>query len=182
MLAMCAASLAPPNDPWLPLVAQPGAGAYLSVYLSSPFARLPIRDVMRLGDNKSDPNLETMTYGLFSTCEPKMRVSIAARGIEEIFFLANLHGGEGRALVGMYELGWQVEVEKGDIAFAAKSGKFIEPIPCRQFAVRRETPYRRRFGSTRWSATLRRRSSVRSCMLPRIGLRTTLPRSTASSG
>jgi hypothetical protein len=123
-----AVNLAPPAAPWSPLAVNPVAGAYLSVYLSSPFARLPVRDVLRLGDNKSDPNVETLTYGLFSTCEPAMRLSIANRNIGQIFFLTNVDG-KGRALVGMYELGWLVEVDKGDFALAAKSARFIDPIP-----------------------------------------------------
>lgn len=128
-----AATLAPPANPWSALAVDRGEGAYLSVYLSSPFARLPIRDVTRPGDNKSDPNLETMTYGLFSTCEPVMRRSIASRRIGQIFFLTNREG-KGRALVGMYDLGWLVEVEKGDFALAAKSARFIDPIPVSQVA------------------------------------------------
>lgn len=123
-----AATLAPPAEPWLRLAKNVHAGAYLSVYLSSPFARLPIRDVTKLGDNKSDPNLETLTYGLFSTCEPIMRSSIAKHGIGEIFFLTRMATG-GRALVGRYELGWVVEVDRGDVALAATSARFIEPIP-----------------------------------------------------
>ena len=126
-----AGSLAPPAEPWTPLESQPNSGAYLSVYLSSPFARVPIRDVTRLGDNKSDPNLETLTYGLFSTCEPTMRSSILQHGIAEIFFMTKLEEG-GRGLVGRYELGWFVEVSKGDVALAARSARFIEPIPADQ--------------------------------------------------
>ena len=95
----------PPVEPWSPLRKQAGAGAYLSVYLSSPLARLPVRDITRLGDNKSDPNLETLSYGMFSTCEPRMRTSIVNRSIGEIFFLTNFRG-EGRVLTGYYKLGW----------------------------------------------------------------------------
>jgi hypothetical protein len=119
---------APPEHPWTPIDNRPGAGAYLSVYLSSPLARLPVRDVTRLNDNKSDPNLETGTYGLFSTCEPIMRGSIKARGIGEIFFLTTIED-VGRCLVGHYELGWLVEFEKKDVALAATSMRFIDPIP-----------------------------------------------------
>jgi hypothetical protein len=128
-----AATLAPPAEPWARLSTTPAAGAYLSVYLSSPYARLPVRDVTRLGDNKSDPNLETLTYGLFSTCEPIMRASIASHGIGKIFFLTNIEGA-GRALVGLYELGWLVEVDDGDVALAATSARFIEPIPVARIA------------------------------------------------
>lgn len=118
----------PPADPWEPIEKKDGSGSYVSVYLSSDLARLPIRDVTRLGDNKSDPNLETMTYGLFSTCEPIMRGSIKARGISEILFLTTIED-LGRCLVGRYELGWFVEFGDNDVALAATSMRFVEPIP-----------------------------------------------------
>jgi hypothetical protein len=107
----------------------------LSVYLSSSAGRVPVRDVLKLGDNKSDPNLETLTYGLFSTCEPTMRRSIAARGIAEIFFVTTVDP-IGRALVGRYELGWLAEVEEKDFAYAARSARFIDPIPVAQMVGR----------------------------------------------
>jgi hypothetical protein len=130
-VADCGNSLSPPNPPWRPVVGTPDAGSYLSVYLSSSAGRVPVRDVLRLDDNKSDPNLETLTYGLFSTCEPPMRQSIAARGITEIFFVTSVDP-VGRALVGWYELGWLVEVDKNDFAFAARSARFVDPIPVAQ--------------------------------------------------
>jgi hypothetical protein len=102
-----------------------------------------VRDVTRVGDNKSDPNLETLTFGLFSTCEPRMRASIAKRGIGEIFFLTNIER-EGRALVGRYELGWLVEVENGDFALAARSAEFVDPIPVTLFRGRAGEAVRKR--------------------------------------
>lgn len=125
------APLAPPNPPWRPVSAATGAGSYVSVYLSSSLGRLPVRDVLKLGDNKSDPNIETLTYGLFSTCEPTMRQSIAARGIREMFFVTTVDG-LGRALVGMYDLHWFVKVGAKDFAFAAQTARFIDPIPVAQ--------------------------------------------------
>jgi hypothetical protein len=118
----------PPAAPWVPIERRAGSGSYVSVYLSSDIARLPVRDVTRLADNKSDPNLETGTYGLFSTCEPIMRDSIRSRGISEIFFLTTVED-LGRCLVGRYELGWMVEVGDSDIALAASSMRFISPHP-----------------------------------------------------
>jgi hypothetical protein len=94
-----------------------------------------VRDVLKLDDNKSDPNVETLTYGLFSTCEPTMRQSIAARGISEIFFVTSVEG-LGRALVGMYELGWIAEVGTKDFAYAARDARFINPIPVAQISGR----------------------------------------------
>ena len=117
------------------MVGRPGAGAYVSVYLSSNLGRVPVRDVLRLGDNKSDPNLETLTYGVFSTCEPPMRKSIAARGITEIFFVTAVEP-IGRAVVGRYELGWVAQVNQDDFAYAATLGRFIDPIPVSQMTGR----------------------------------------------
>lgn len=122
------AGFRPPASPWVPITKKEGSGAYVSVYLSSSLARLPVRDITRLNDNKSDPNLETGTYGLFSTCEATMRDSIVNRGISEVFFVTTVEG-LGRCLVGRYELGWMVEVDKKDIALAASSMQFISPYP-----------------------------------------------------
>lgn len=115
------------------MVGTPNAGAYVSVYLSSDVGRVPVRDVLLLGDNKSDPNLETQTYGVFSTCEPTMRKSIASRGITEIFFVTTVEP-VGRALVGRYELGSLAEVNKDDFAYAANVARFIDPIPVSQIS------------------------------------------------
>jgi hypothetical protein len=98
------------------------------VFLSSDIARLPVRDITRFNDNKSDPNLETGTYGLFSTCEPIMRDSIRARGISEIFFVTSFLD-LGRCLVGRYELGWIAEIGEKDIALAASGMQFVTPLP-----------------------------------------------------
>ena len=70
-------SVRPPAAPWSPLrVEQPSTG-YLSMYLADNISRLPVRHITRPRDNKSDPNIETGTYGLFSTCEHQMRSGIA---------------------------------------------------------------------------------------------------------
>ena len=122
------AACKPPAPPWKPVVRRPGTGSYVSVFLSSDIARLPVRDITRLNDNKSDPNLETGTYGLFSTCEPIMRDSIRARGISEIFFVTTFED-LGRCLVGRYELGWMVELGDKDVALAASNMRFVTPLP-----------------------------------------------------
>jgi hypothetical protein len=122
------------NDPgsgWVQLDPLAEAGAYVSVFYSSPLARWPVRDIPRLKDNKSDPNLETMTYGLFSTCEPVMRGSIVDRRIGEIFFITNRED-QGRVLVGSYQLGWHrpgpLSGASKDYVLAAKTARFIDPI------------------------------------------------------
>lgn len=120
----------PPGEPWRPL--QDDGRGYLSVYLSDPLARWPVRDVTRKADNKSDPNIETLTYGLFSTCEPKMRRRIVEDGASTLFFLTT-HRPPGRALTGYYHLGWYTEGARGaknnDYALAADIIRFVEPIP-----------------------------------------------------
>ena len=117
-------------DPWHPLTDQ-GRG-YLSVYFSEPLARWPVREITRPGDNKSDPNIETGTYGLFSTCEPGMRNRIVHDGAATIFFLTTRRRGQGRVLSGYYRVGWYTEGTQGainrDYALAASSMRFIQPI------------------------------------------------------
>lgn len=118
------------DDPWRPLTDE-GRG-YLSVYFSEPLARWPVREITRPGDNKSDPNIETGTYGLFSTCEPDMRNRIVHDGAATIFFLTTRKRGHGRVLSGYYHVGWYTEGTQGainrDYALAASSIRFIEPV------------------------------------------------------
>ncbi|GAA0944655.1 hypothetical protein GCM10009554_38970 [Kribbella koreensis] len=120
----------PPNTPWKPLEDKTGAG-YLSVYLSDPVARYPVRYVTKPRDNKSDPNLETGTYGLFSTCEFDLRGKAVRDGRTHIFFVTS-HGKEKRALTGYYDIGWFAEstagAGRGDYALAARELRFVDPI------------------------------------------------------
>jgi len=78
----------PPNLPWKRLEPATGGGV-LSFYYSDSHSKIPVRDITRFGDSKSDPNLETMTYGLFSTCEQEMRQSFVLKGMEHLFFCTN---------------------------------------------------------------------------------------------
>ena len=89
---------------------------------------------MRPYDNKADPNLETMTYGLFSTCERTMRVGIVRRGIDLIFFCTNRDGP--KVLTGYYRVGWYFKMpppqeDSGsrphDFALAAREVRFVTP-------------------------------------------------------
>ena len=125
------ATTQPPSHPWLPLPDK-GAG-YLSVYFSEPLARWPVREITRPGDNKSDPNIETGTYGLFSTCEPGMRNRIVQDGAATIFFLTTHKPRAGRVLAGYYHVGWYTEGSQGavnrDFALAADAVRFIQPVP-----------------------------------------------------
>ena len=117
---------------WTPLNGINSGAGYLSVYYSDPVARYPIRYVTKKADNKSDPNIETGTYGLFSTCERLMRRKIVREGRRHLFFVTS-HRGKDRALTGYYRLAWFAEstggASIGDFALAAKEMRFIEPIP-----------------------------------------------------
>jgi len=124
-------SFMPPDPPWVPLATNEDIG-YLSVYLSDPLARYPVRHITRIADNKSDPNIETMTYGLFSTCEDKMRKGVVRDGRAWLFFMTML-AGKGRSVTGMYEIGWHAPgpLAPGvdDVALVASSTRWIDPIP-----------------------------------------------------
>lgn len=118
----------PPNAPWGQLNRADPALGYLSVYLSDDLARWPVRDITRIADNKSDPNIETASFGLFSTCEERMRSSIVKRGVRYLFFLTS-HGGQARAVTGYYDLRWYTGGALSDFALAAEGVRFVAPIP-----------------------------------------------------
>lgn len=117
----------PPGPPWRPL---PSAGALegvLSFYYSEDEAAVPIRAVMLANNNKSDPNIETATYGLFSTCSPRTRSGIVHRGTGYMFFVTQRHGG--RMITGYYRLKWFTpgSLAGHDFAVAADHVHFIAP-------------------------------------------------------
>ena len=122
----------PPAAPWTELEVDAPATGYLSVYLSEDLSKLPIRAITRPNDNKSDPNIETGTYGLFSTCERGMRAGIVNNKVQFIIFLSKR--GEERVVAGYYRLAWKTEgiwhAAKRDYALAADCVHFVaEPIP-----------------------------------------------------
>jgi hypothetical protein len=127
----------PPNNPWVRLpTVEPEVGC-LSFYLSDELASVPVRAVTLPGNNKSDPNLETGTYGLFSTCEQQMRTSVVRRGLSYLFFVTRWQGE--RHLTGQYRLNWYSEGTFGhdslpDYALAAESIRFVNPIPMASLA------------------------------------------------
>jgi hypothetical protein len=132
-VSACASTLAttqgefiPPEPPWLELRELNGPMAYVSVYLSDELARYPVRAVTKPRDNKSDPNLETGTYGLFSTCQIKMRKSIVTKGVRYILFVTTYRGH--RSLAGYYRIRWFAPGPDQDYALAADSWRFVEPI------------------------------------------------------
>jgi hypothetical protein len=123
---------APPNTPWRPLDAAVPAHGYASFYYCDELGGWPVRSITRIKDNKSDPNLETGTYGLFSTCEQRMRSGIVTNRSREMFFVCRPHGGP-RQVSGYYELGWYtpgaLRQRTRDFALAAREMRFIDPIP-----------------------------------------------------
>lgn len=138
----------PPNSPWVPLSAMDPPTGCVSYYYSDALGRVPVREVTRPGDNKSDPNLETMTFGLFSTCERQMRASVVNNGIPYIFFITRRD--EERVLTGYYKIGWYsdsvLSPRGADYALAATEARFIEePIPISRIRGRLGEHLRTRF-------------------------------------
>ena len=123
------ADVMPPAYPWSPLSYRNPEVGQLSIYLADDLSRLPVRYITKPHDNKSDPNIETATYGLFSTCERQMRASIVKEGSRYIFFICNWSGE--RAVAGYYRLAWKTEgvlhARKSDYAFAADIVHFVDP-------------------------------------------------------
>ena len=131
-----ASSVRPPAAPWSPLLFNQPATGYLSVYLADDLSRLPVRHVTRPHDNKSDPNIETGTYGLFSTCEHQMRAGIVNRGARYIIFVCRQHGR--RVIPGYYRLAWKTEgalqTKGADYVLGADLVHFVDPpIPIADF-------------------------------------------------
>jgi hypothetical protein len=154
----------PPVGQWEQLHDAGGAG-YLSVYLSEPLARYPIRHVTRRADNKSDPNIETGTFGLFSTCEQQMRAKIVREGRPYLFF-ATKYREKGRAITGYYRVAWYAAstggAANGDYALAASDIRFVDPI---QFVA---LPEPARSVCLPWFRTIRPLSPATSDALHRI--------------
>src|SRR6266852_3204519 len=125
--------LKPPAPPWLELVPTDDAGeGVLSFYYSEDEAAVPIRAIMLPNNHKSDPNIETATYGLFSTCSQRTRAGIVERGTRYMFFVTQRGGC--RMLTGFYRLRWYTpgNLPGRDFAVAADHVHFIDPgLPLR---------------------------------------------------
>ena len=120
----------PPNPPWKPLAICEASGGYLGSFLNDDLSGLPVRAITVVGDNKADPNLETKTYGLFSTCHKVMRKSIVKHGRRHVFFITNRRGVP--VLAGLYLVKWYAPVssDDNDFCLAADSIWFVQdPIP-----------------------------------------------------
>ena len=123
-------SFKPPDAPWSPLRTTRPATGYLSMYLADDLSRVPVRHITRPRDNKSDPNIETGTYGLFSTCERQMRSGIVNRGAQYIIFMCRWGGS--RVISGYYRLAWKAPgtlhtAKMADYVLAADEVYFVDP-------------------------------------------------------
>jgi hypothetical protein len=122
----------PPDARWRPLDPGEPATGYASYYLSDELAIWPVRAITRIKDNKSDPNLETGTYGLFSTCQREMRSGIVRDPPRYVFFVTRPREGP-RQLTGYYRLGWytpgSLHRRIRDFALAADAMRFVDSIP-----------------------------------------------------
>jgi hypothetical protein len=107
----------------------------LVYYYSNQKAALPVRDVQKGWDEKADPNIETMTYGLFSTCTPIGRKNALEHGDEFLFFYTNREGT--RMVTGYYEIGsyvvtgfvnrlGSITYHFPDYAFLARNVRFVK--------------------------------------------------------
>src|SRR5882762_920103 len=118
-------NIVPPHSPWQELHPEPTAGGYLFFYYSDDLSPLAVRAVTRERDNKTDPNIETGTYGLFSTCSKAMRKGVIKRRCGYVIFMTR-RGGE-RVIVGYYQLGWFAPTQfcNDDFSLAAKTIHFV---------------------------------------------------------
>ena len=123
------ATYQPPHEPWRKLKPKESAGGFLSYYISDDLSPIAVRGVTLPANNKSDPNLETGTYGLFSICGHGMRASIVSRGCPIIVFLTRRSGR--RVLTGYYRIGWYapgpVSSTPPDYSLAATVIRFVDP-------------------------------------------------------
>lgn len=127
----------PPNPPWVEIDGAPVNDGFLSFYYSDPYSNLPVRRISSETDSKSDPNIETKTFGLFSTCEPMMRSSIVNDKLKYLFFCTRRE--KSRVLTGYYELKWYTvgptikgyAMKNGnvrnDYILAAAKARFVDP-------------------------------------------------------
>lgn len=116
-------------------------------YYSEDAALRPVRHITRINDNKSDPNLETMTFGMFSTCDMAHRRNMAIKNGRYLFF-RTMRDNES-VLAGYYEIGWylpswalrvsekQVRAQLiPDYFLAAKQSHWVrDPIPMKEVAA-----------------------------------------------
>lgn len=116
----------PPLSPWKEVKLNATAGGSLSFYYSDNLSSIPVRFVTKVGDNKADPNLETLTYGMFSTCQKGLRSAFVREGRRYLFFFTKWK--DSRVLVGYYAIKWYTPVvnsDPRDFALAADKAHFM---------------------------------------------------------
>ena len=140
----------PPNRPWCDFKPLESAGGFLSFYLRDELSALAVRGVTLPDNNKSDPNLETGTYGLFSICCQSMRAGLVARRCRWLFFLTRQD--KQRVLAGYYKVRWYapgpltLPGRPRDYAIAADEVRFVHPaIPVRDLPARARREVGKRF-------------------------------------
>jgi len=119
-------NVTPPEAPWREVTRKVCAPGALSFYYNDELARFPIRAVTKPQDNKADPNLETLSYGIFSTCQKGLRSAFVKEGRQHLFFITTLRGV--RVLTGYYSVKWFAPVSAagpGDFALAADTAHFL---------------------------------------------------------
>lgn len=119
-------NVTPPAAPWKEVTRKLSAPGALSFYYNDELARLPVRAVTKPQDNKADPNLETLSYGIFSTCQKGLRSAFVKEGRQHLFFITSLRGT--RVLTGYYSVKWFAPVAAagpGDFALAADNAHFL---------------------------------------------------------
>lgn len=117
----------PPNPPWQLIKKGSASMATISFYHGDAKSQVfPIRDISNRNDAKHDPNLETLTYGLFSHCFKKERKGIVEKGVA-IQFFCTTRANNTRVLTGYYRPKWYCTIKDGDYAIAAESARFVSP-------------------------------------------------------
>ena len=126
----------PTNQPWKPINFPDEPQGSLVYYFSDDRCKLPVRHVTREGDNKADPNLETGTYGLFTTCYFPSRKQIFGNQRKWLFFTTKHAYTGGDVIPGFYTLSHYAQHpgRLNDYAFAAETVHFVEePIRTQDF-------------------------------------------------
>lgn len=140
-------SVSPPAAPWKDIVRKLNAPGALSYYYNDELARLPVRAVTKPQDNKADPNLETLSYGIFSTCQKGLRSAFVKQGRQHLFFITTLRGV--RVLSGYYSVKWFAPISAagpGDFALAADEAHFLErPLSLQEIDAACGTRLNRKF-------------------------------------
>lgn len=120
--------MSPPLDPWQPFDVPDEPEGSLVYFLSDDSCRLPVRHVTKIGDNKADPNLETGTYGLLTTCYNDSRTGTVDNQRRWLFFTTK-HAHSGTSVIAGYYTLSHYAAHPGrerDFALRAEDIHFVE--------------------------------------------------------